>query len=155
MLFRSLVAETGVATADLLFVAGTYGEVHDAVEASCATAFASTTRGEIWGHTGRIVIKFKVNGGSAANVGVATIGVFIDHFGSGEREEGQGPTRRLLGALHLQHFFFFCQLLLAERGSEGMRMGVGMDGPLAVASRATLLDLLRYDLNFDIILVRV
>ena len=147
-----LVAETGVAAADLLFVGWAHGETHVSVEpcrakfvtcAARATCATWLSRGR---HARRVVVKVEVDGGGAADVGVAAKGVVLDGLGRVEREEGEGRAGGLLRALHLQNY------------SEGVEWGFSaMSGllyrPLAVASRATLLDLLRYVDNFEIILV--
>lgn len=149
-----LVAETGVAAADVLFVGWAHGETHVSVEprraelAACAAcAYATCAARPPWGRCVRgVVVKVEVDGGGAADVGVAANSVVLDGLWRVEREEREGRAGRLLRALHLQNY------------SEGLYGSFSaMSGllyrPLAVASRATLLDLLRYVDNFEIILV--
>jgi hypothetical protein len=162
----NLIAKTDVAAADALFVAGTYGETHEALKASCAAALMITSpsvRARVrararangaWGHAGRVVIKINVDGGvpptsawqSYTYYSIAS-GVLSVKTVRGARE---GCSRLAFAGTVLYttktHGIFF---LLAR----GNARWCSRDGPLAVQSRTTLLDLLRYAINFDITLV--
>ena len=121
-----LVAEASVAATDALLIARAHGEAHDAVE----TRSTGLARGHVCG----VGVVVKVGGGGATYVGVAANSVFPDCVGAVEGEEGKWAARGFLSALHLQD----CtesERLFACKNSR--------DWPLAVASRAILLDLFR------------
>jgi hypothetical protein len=125
-----LVAETSVTAADALFVAWADGEMHVSVEpshpaldgarcvCSCVGSVAvgvgvgiggfgsRTSASSGWRKARRVVVKVEVDGGGAANVGVAAEGVVFDGFGRVKREEGEWHAGGLFGALHLQDCFF-------------------------------------------------
>ena len=98
-----LVAKPGVAAADVLFVGRAHGEAHVSVEARCAELVVRR-RCACWWPARRVVVKVKVGGGGAADVGVAAVGVVLDGLGRVEREERQGRAGGLLRALHLQDY---------------------------------------------------
>lgn len=77
-----LVAKPGVAAADVLFVGRAHGEAHVSVEARGAELVRCA-----WGPARRVVVKVEVDGGGAADVGVAAVGVVLDGLGRVEREE--------------------------------------------------------------------
>jgi hypothetical protein len=94
-----LVAKSGVAAADVLFVGWAHGETHVSVEERGAELARCCC---VWGPARRVVVKVEVDGGGAADVGVTAVGVVLDGLGRVEREEGEGRAGRLLRALHLQ-----------------------------------------------------
>ena len=96
-----LVAKPGVAAADVLFVGWAHGEAHVSVEARGAE-LARCYWCWAWGPARRVVVKVKVDGGGAADVGVAAVCVVLDGLGRVEREKGEGRAGGLLRALHLQ-----------------------------------------------------
>lgn len=114
MCITHLVAKSGVAAADALFVTWAHAKTHDAVEARGTSALVSASASAgagadvnvraWWGGTRRVVVKIKVDGRGAADVGVAAVGVLLDGLWGIEREERQGCARALLGALHLQDY---------------------------------------------------
>ena len=108
MCITHLVAKSGVAAADALFVTWAHGKTHDAVEARGTSALVSAGADvnvrAWWGGTRRVVVKIKVDGRGAADVGIAAVGVLLDGLWGIEGEERQGCARALLGALHLQDY---------------------------------------------------
>ena len=77
------------------------GETHVPVEPRRA-ALARWSRCWCWCWRIRVVVKVEVDGGRAADVGVAAQGVVLDGFGRVEREEREGRAEGLFGALHLE-----------------------------------------------------
>jgi hypothetical protein len=114
-----LVAETGVTAADALFVAWADSETHVSVESRRAAlawcvgpldvgigGFGGSRWGWGWRKARRVVVKVEVDGGCAADVGIAAERAVFDGFRVVEREEGEGRARRLFSALHLQDWFY-------------------------------------------------